>query len=109
MERAGFQISMIKLLQSRFRVALAVIAITGNDGVYKTVKNKGKRSWRAEAAIHLCLCLLVFGAGLLVGCASPPQMAADHVEQAEHWAARGKPNEAILEYRRAIQLDPKAP
>jgi tetratricopeptide (TPR) repeat protein len=31
------------------------------------------------------------------------------MELAEHWASRGKVNEAILEYRRAIQLQPKAP
>ena len=31
------------------------------------------------------------------------------MELAAHWAERGKVNEAILEYRRAIQLQPRAP
>jgi len=32
-----------------------------------------------------------------------------HLADAEHWAKEGKTNEAILEYRRAIQLNPKDP
>ena len=60
-------------------------------------------------AIRVCLCVGVLGVHLLVGCASPQQKAARHLEQAEHWAATGKTNEAILEYRRAVQLDAKSP
>src|SRR6516165_1220136 len=94
------QITMIKILQWRTRVAL------GSE-VSKPWRTKS--SSRAQARIRFCLCLLTFGACLPTGCGTPQQRAAHHLELAEHWSASGKVNEAILEYRRAIQLDPKAP
>jgi tetratricopeptide (TPR) repeat protein len=51
--------------------------------------------------------LLLLVTLLISACASPQQKAEHHLEEAAHWAARGKTNEAILEYRRTIQLDPK--
>ena len=47
--------------------------------------------------------------GLLLGCSSAEQKSAHHLADAEHWAAEGKTNEAVLEYRRAIHLNPKDP
>lgn len=64
----------------------------------------GKR-WSGPG-LGLLLAALV---SLLAGCASSEQKAAQHIEQAEHWVAKGKISEATLEYRRAIQLDPKSP
>src|SRR5215831_17352361 len=67
------------------------------------MSRKALPSFRSQVA------RLIVGSFLLAGCSSPQQRAAHHMELAEHWAARGKVNEAILEYRRAIQLQPKAP
>jgi tetratricopeptide (TPR) repeat protein len=72
------------------------------------VQNTWMKRWLAERASRICLCLLVTEVLLLVGCATPQQKFAHHLEQAEHWAAAGKTNEAVLEYRRAIQINPKA-
>jgi cellulose synthase operon protein C len=66
-------------------------------------------SRKVQLGFRSQLALLMLGSVLLTGCSSPQQRAAHHIELAEHWAARGKVNEAILEYRRAIQLQPKAP
>lgn len=70
------------------------------------MKNSGQARRRLEDEL---LCLSLFLTCLLVGCASPQQKAARHFDQAQHWAAEGKTNEAVVEYRRAIQLDPKSP
>lgn len=43
------------------------------------------------------------------GCGSAQERSKRHFEQAEHLAAQGKTNEAIVEYRRAIQLNPANP
>ena len=67
------------------------------------------RSWRAKPVLILSGLFLLACTGFLIGCASAKQRSAQHLEQADHWAAEGKTNEAIVEYRRAIQLDPKDP
>jgi tetratricopeptide (TPR) repeat protein len=61
--------------------------------------------WRIGSRPAFLFLLVTY---LLVGCASSQQKAERHLEQAEHWAAKGKLGEATLEYRRAIQLDPKS-
>jgi tetratricopeptide (TPR) repeat protein len=70
------------------------------------VRNGGHLGRRAGTGLF---CLSWFAVCLLIGCATPQQKAARHMEQAEHWAKEGKTNEAIVEYRRAIQFDPKSP
>jgi cellulose synthase operon protein C len=59
-------------------------------------------------ANQVCTHFLILGILFLVSCASPQQKYAHHLEQAEHWATAGKTDEAILEYRRAIQVNPRA-
>ena len=44
-----------------------------------------------------------------VGCGSAQEKSKRHLDQADHWLAEGKTNEAILEYRRAVQLNPPDP
>ena len=70
-------------------------------------KGLGKKGGRQVATRWALFGLM--SAGLLIGCGSPQERSARHMEQAEHWAAEGKINEAIVEYRRAIQLNPKDP
>jgi tetratricopeptide (TPR) repeat protein len=53
--------------------------------------------------------LLAACAALLIGCSSVQEKSARHIADAEHWAKEGRINEAILEYRRATQLNPKDP
>jgi tetratricopeptide (TPR) repeat protein len=65
----------------------------------------GINSWRALALWAVSLASIAS----LIGCASAQEKSARHFADAEHWAAEGKINEAIVEYRRAIQLNPKDP
>jgi tetratricopeptide (TPR) repeat protein len=44
-----------------------------------------------------------------IGCGSAQEKSKRHLDQADHWLAEGKTNEAILEYRRAVQLNPPDP
>lgn len=71
-----------------------------------SVQKCGQERWLIGQKLFL---LPLFAVCLLSGCASPQQKAARHIEQGRHWAAEGKMNEATVEYRRAIQLDPKSP
>lgn len=64
---------------------------------------------RASPALLLGGLFLLVCTGALIGCGSAQERAARHLEQADHWLAEGKTNEAVVEYRRAIQLDPKDP
>jgi len=55
----------------------------------------------AVAVLGIFLCLFA-------GCTRDPlKKARYHFEQGQRWASRGKVGEAIVEYRRAIQNDPK--
>jgi tetratricopeptide (TPR) repeat protein len=69
------------------------------------VQNGSLGIWRVVRLLGFLICWT----SLLAGCASPQQKAARHIEQGEHWAAEGKSKEATVEFRRAIQLDPKSP
>lgn len=71
-----------------------------------TSQNRKNAKGRIEIRRAL---VFVVATCFLSGCASSQQKASRHLEQAEHWAANGKMGEATLEYRRAIQLDPKSP
>jgi len=66
------------------------------------------KNWRGRGGVRRGGSLLVLGVFLVGGCASPQQKAARHRAEADHWAAEGKIGEATVEYRRAIQLDPKS-
>src|ERR1700758_4632809 len=59
----------------------------------------------------LCLALIVIGSFLLptAGCKqiSPEEQAQQELAKARERARQGKKNEAIIQYRRAIQTDPK--
>ncbi len=73
------------------------------------MRRRSLGSWRARPVLVLGGLLLLACSGVLIGCGSAQERAARHLEQADHWAAEGKTNEAVVEYRRAIQLDPKDP
>src|ERR1700732_2286849 len=71
-------------------------------------RSDANRSCPRRAFLVLCgLCLVCLGS--LIGCGNAQEKSARHFADAEHWAAVGKTNEAIVEYRRAIQLNPKDP
>jgi len=73
------------------------------------LRRRSLGTWRAKPALVLGGLFLLACTGALIGCGSAQERAARHLEQADHWAAEGKTNEAIVEYRRAVQLDPKNP
>ena len=59
-----------------------------------------------KAGIVLCLLLGVWLLGV-AGCRTSPQARAEkHFARAQQWLKDGKPNEAMIELRRAVQLQP---
>lgn len=64
-----------------------------------------KRSGWRQIALFVSILL----ACISMGCGSAQEKSKRHLDQADHWLAEGKTNEAILEYRRAIQLNPPDP
>lgn len=65
-------------------------------------------NFQRKAISQLVLLLLVASLGAAIGCRKNPQVEAQkHLQKAEQEAAAGKTSEAIVEYRRAIQNNPK--
>ena len=63
-----------------------------------------------QIVTRVLLLLMVLSLGLAVGCKKNPQVEAQkHLKKAQEEAAQGKTSEAIVEYRRAIQNNPKLP
>jgi len=59
---------------------------------------------RGRAAATVLTCLL---SGLLVACsANPIRQAEEHLSRARQWSKQGKRNEALIEYRKALQKNP---
>ncbi|MBW2288292.1 MAG: tetratricopeptide repeat protein [Deltaproteobacteria bacterium] len=56
----------------------------------------GPQQW-ATAALAACL---------ILGCSSPEERVAAHIERAQEFVAIGDNDEAILEYRSALKIDP---
>ena len=63
---------------------------------------------RDAQRIVAVLGMLVFGGAPLLGCSSDQEKASEHLARAEGYQADGKPKEALLELRSALQLDPKS-
>src|SRR5579862_3289624 len=90
---------------------VALLHPTGHDHPLcwrtRLIRSGAPRShrWRALALWAVSLTSVAS----VIGCASAQEKSARHFADAEHWAAEGKINEAIVEYRRAIQLNPKDP
>jgi tetratricopeptide (TPR) repeat protein len=59
--------------------------------------SQANRLRRSAAAFAICV---------LVACSSPEERFAEHVERAEQLAEAGETEDAILEYRSALKIDP---
>lgn len=62
--------------------------------------SQANRCRRSAAAFAICM---------LVACSSPEERFAEHVERAERLEEAGEIENAILEYRGALKIDPKSP
>ena len=60
--------------------------------------SRANRCRRSAAAFAICM---------LVACSSPEERFAKHVERAERLAEAGEIEDAILEYRSALKIDPE--